>query len=76
MLMKKNNLSKIQNLVINIGAFTTAPLIYGFGTNLSKKYENVPMYIGTIALTIMVPYAIKKTSIKMLEKKKEKNKEE
>lgn len=74
--MKKNNLSKIQNLVINIGAFTTAPVIYGFGTNLSKKYENVPIYIGTVFLTIMIPYTIKKTSIKILEKIKEKDKEE
>ena len=74
--MKKNNLSKVENLVINVGAFTTAPIIYGLGSNLSKKYENIPIYIGTIALSILVPYTIKKVSVKVLEKIKEKNKEE
>ena len=75
MLKNKNNLTKTQNLVINLSAFTTVPFVYAFGTNLSKKLESIPLYIGTVALSIATPIVIKKVSTKVLTKKKDKKKE-
>ena len=76
---KENKLSKTQNIVINLGAFTTVPVVYALGANLSKKCESIPMFIGTVALTIATPITIQKVCTKVLVKKKEKeekNKEE
>ena len=75
MLMKKNKLSKTQNIIINLGAFTTVPVVYALGANLSKKCGSVPMFIGTVALTIATPISIQNVSTKILEKKKEKEEE-
>ena len=72
---KQNSKNRISKLIINIGAFTTVPVIYGLGTNLSKKYQNIPIFIGTVALSIAAPIMIKKISKKIIDKNK-KNKEE
>ena len=58
--------SKIKNLVIGTSAFISTPLIYGIGTNLSRKYHSGTIFFGSVVLAIGIPTTI----IRIKEKKK------